>query len=70
MGGVCWYPAVCGNCGCPGPYVMEGTSSLFWLCEKCAEKWAPMATLMILPDEVEWEMNLEPLKGDQNAVCV
>jgi hypothetical protein len=51
-----WAPIFCANCGKPGGYVpQETTTFAFYLCNPCAEKWSPLAGTMQVPDEVFWE---------------
>ena len=33
----------------------ENCTFAFYLCNKCAEKWAPLAGTMAMPDEVFWQ---------------
>ena len=55
-----WVPIFCANCGADGGFVPEAsvaeeTGFAFYLCNPCGEKWAPIAGLMMVPDEVFWE---------------
>jgi hypothetical protein len=54
--GVPWVPIFCANCGADGGWVPEqGSDFAFYLCNSCAEKWAPLSGMMVIPDEVFWE---------------
>jgi hypothetical protein len=51
-----WTPIFCANCGKGGGYVPEETCTFaFYLCDGCAEKWAPLAGTLAVPDEVFWK---------------
>jgi hypothetical protein len=51
-----WVPIFCANCGAPGGWVPEDTTTFaFYLCNPCAEKWSPLAGTMAVPDEVFWQ---------------
>jgi len=51
-----WVPIFCANCGAPGGWVPEETTTFaFYLCNSCAEKWSPLAGTMCMPDEVFWQ---------------
>lgn len=53
--GVPWVPIFCANCGADGGWVPEASANFaFYLCVPCAEKWAPLAATMLVPDEVFW----------------
>lgn len=57
--GVPYVPIFCANCGCDGGWVpqdsIEATGFAFYLCNPCAEKWAPLAGTYMVPDDVFWE---------------
>lgn len=56
-GGTPYAPCFCVNCGARGPMVAAGPQNFAaWLCDPCAEKWSPMFGLMLVPDEVHWEL--------------
>jgi hypothetical protein len=51
-----WVPIFCANCGAPGGWVPEDTTTFaFYLCNPCAEKWSPLAGTMAVPDEIFWQ---------------
>ena len=51
-----WVPIFCANCGAAGGYVPEENCTFaFYLCNKCAEKWSPLAGTMAVPDELFWQ---------------
>ena len=51
-----WVPIFCANCGAPGGWVPEETTTFaFYLCNSCAEKWSPLAGTLAVPDEVFWQ---------------
>lgn len=55
-GPMAWIPLFCANCGADGGLVPEeGSDFAFYLCDPCAEKWAPLAGTMLVPDEVFWQ---------------
>jgi hypothetical protein len=59
-GGTRWLPLHCANCGKDGGLVMETDWELvknwaFYLCDPCADKWAPLANTCLAPDEVFWQ---------------
>lgn len=58
--GMKWLPVFCANCGKDGGMVLETDwdrvkNFAFYLCDRCAEKWAPMANTGLVPDEVFWK---------------
>ena len=54
--GVPWIPIFCANCGCDGGLIPEETKNFaFYLCVPCAEKWEPLAGMMLVPDNVFWD---------------
>lgn len=58
--GMKWIPMFCANCGKDGGQVMEQDwdtvkNWAFYLCDPCAEKWAPIANTGISPDEAFWQ---------------
>jgi hypothetical protein len=58
--GTKWIPLFCANCGADGGLVMETDweqvkNWAFYLCDPCAEKWAPLANVGIVPDELFWK---------------
>ena len=54
--GLNWVPIYCANCGADGGWVPEDTANFaFYLCQPCADKWAPIAGFYIEPDAVFWE---------------
>jgi hypothetical protein len=57
--GIKWLPTFCANCGKEGGMVMQTDwdrvkNFAFYLCDKCAEKWSPLADHTLCPDEVFW----------------
>jgi hypothetical protein len=57
--GTKWIPLFCANCGTDGGLVMETDwdrvkNFAFYLCQPCADKWAPLANTGLAPDEVFW----------------
>jgi hypothetical protein len=51
-----WTPIFCANCGKEGGYVPEENMTFaFYLCDACAEKWAPLTGTLAVPDEVFWQ---------------
>lgn len=54
--GVPWIPIFCANCGCDGGKIPEDAKDFaFYLCQPCADKWEPLANMMLVPDEVYWD---------------
>jgi hypothetical protein len=52
-GVVNYVPVYCANCGVPyGLVPNENMTFAFWLCNLCAEKWAPLEGTYTIPDEV------------------
>jgi hypothetical protein len=57
--GMKWLPTFCANCGKEGGMVLQTDwervkNFAFYLCDPCADKWAPMANTGLAPDEVFW----------------
>jgi hypothetical protein len=54
--GIPHVPIFCANCGADGGWVpraaIEDKAFQFYLCNPCGEKWAPLAGLMLIPDDV------------------
>jgi hypothetical protein len=51
-----WVPIFCANCGTAGGFVPEENCTFaFYLCNKCAEKWSPLAGTLAVPDEIFWK---------------
>lgn len=60
----CWVPVYCANCGVDGGLVPEeGMTFVFYLCNRCAEIYGPIAGMMLMPDEVFFQK----LKEEQQA---
>lgn len=60
----CFVPVYCANCGADGGLVPEeGMTFVFYLCNKCAETYGPIAGMMLMPDEVFFQK----LKEEQQA---
>lgn len=57
--GMEWLPIFCANCGKDGGMVLKVDwervkNFAFYLCEPCAERWAPLTNMSIAPDEAFW----------------
>ena len=59
-----WVPVFCANCGVNGGSCPEeGTTFLFYLCQKCADTHGAIASTLLMPDELFFEK----LKQEQMA---
>lgn len=51
-----WIPVFCANCGADGGFCPEENMTfMFYLCNKCWEKYGAIAATLAIPDEVFWE---------------
>lgn len=61
LGYMNWVPIFCANCGADGGMVPDpddvGISGdfAFYLCQPCSEKWSPLTSTYLCPDEVFWD---------------
>lgn len=56
----------CANCGCEGVWIPEAQADgaggfMFYLCDECAVKWAPVDGYFMTPDQGMYERNKQAM---------